>query len=246
MKVLAISDLHSNLPALRAVFREQRRKRTDLLVCLGDFVGYGAQPNQVLELYRGFRSRKLAIRGNHDRVCATAAPPLGFNSMAREAVLWTRSRLTPAGRRFLAALPEGPLIERDLALCHGSPGDEDEYLFTPEAAEGAFAASRAWVTLFGHTHLPAVFELSPDGRVQGMTLRDEAMLTLDRRHRYLINPGSVGQPRDRNSAASYAQIDLEKGTVRFRRVVYDIAAAQRAILGAGLPSLLAERLSGGY
>ncbi len=244
MKALVLSDIHANLPALTAVFRAVRRKRFDLLLCLGDIVGYGAQPNQVLDRLRAFRARKVMIRGNHDRVAA-GGDAAGFNHAARTAALWTRDRLTPRNRTFLRKLPAGPLVDGPVTLFHGTPGDEDDYLFTPRSATEAFASIGTRIALFGHTHLPCAFRQGDDLSIEGDLLDDERVLELDATGRYLLNPGSVGQPRDRNPAAAFGVLDLDRGVFRFRRVDYDVAAAQKAIVGAGLPQILADRLASG-
>lgn len=245
MKALVVSDIHSNLPALLAVFRATRRKRIDLLICLGDLVGYGAHPNQVLEEIRRHRARKLIVRGNHDRIASGAGGPEGFNQAARQAALWTRTRLTPGNRKFLARVPVGPLEVEGITLCHGSIVDEDEYLFSTGAAAQSFEAMRGDLGLFGHTHLPSIFRRSPQGEVTGV-MTAARLVRLDRKSRYLVNPGSVGQPRDRDPRAGYALLDLEKRTLAFRRIEYDVAAAQRAIRNAGLPDILADRLAAGF
>ena len=177
MKALLITDLHSNLPAVRAVFAAVQRKKITATLCLGDVVGYGAQPNQVLDLLRRRKGEKHFIRGNHDRAVSEAGDPLGFNHPAKEAVLWTRGRLTPANRRFLASIPEGPLRLGELALCHGSPRDEDEYIFSEAAARAAFDSCTEQVVLFGHTHLPTLFTLDAGGTLQGEVIRGEATVS---------------------------------------------------------------------
>ena len=140
MRVLVVSDLHANAEALRTVLSRVRRKKFDRIVCLGDFVGYGAEPNQVLDVMRTFKATKLYIRGNHDRFVASSEEGDGFNPAAREAAEWTRTRLSVPNRRFLEKLPLGP-IERDgFLLCHGSPEDEDEYVFNEVHA----AFGRSW------------------------------------------------------------------------------------------------------
>jgi predicted phosphodiesterase len=244
VKALVLSDVHSNLPALSAVFRSVRRKRLDMLICLGDLVGYGAQPNQVLDRLRAFKGSKLFVRGNHDRVAA-GADDGGFNHAARAAALWTRDRLTPRNRAFLRGLQPGPIVHGDLTVWHGMPEDEDDYLFTPRTASSAFASTSTWISLFGHTHLPSVYSKRGERRAETEIVQGERTIALDPDERYLLNPGSVGQPRDRNPLASFAILDLERRSFRFRRVEYDVAAAQRAILAAGLPEVLADRLASG-
>lgn len=244
MKALVISDLHSNLPALRAVFASVQRKKIAATICLGDVVGYGAQPNQVVELLRRRRGEKLFIRGNHDRAASLPGDPLGFNQPAKEAILWTRSRLTPANRTFIRSMPQGPTRFGEVLLCHGAPGDEDEYLFSEAAARAAFEASTEPLILFGHTHLPTVFRLDPRGKLHGEIIAGEATITLESGSRYLVNPGSVGQPRDRDTRAAFAILDGNR--ITFKRAKYPVDVAARTIRAAGLPSILADRLLAGF
>ncbi|HVR41224.1 MAG TPA: metallophosphoesterase family protein [Thermoanaerobaculia bacterium] len=246
MRALVISDLHSNAEALRAVLARVRRKKFDSVVCLGDFVGYGAQPNQVLDVMRKMRGAKIYIRGNHDRVAAGLDDAAGFNHAAKYAALWTREHLSPPNRRFLRDLPLGPLdAEEGVKLCHGAPHDEDEYVFNEYHAAQVLMMTDARVILYGHTHLPVVFSIDPHMRVRGFSVREEATVKLDPNCRYLINPGSVGQPRDRNPASSFAMFDSKKMTVQFFRAEYDYRKTQTSILKAGLPSILAQRLQYG-
>lgn len=245
MRALVLSDLHSNASALRAVLSRVRRKKFDEIVCLGDFVGYGAEPNQVLDLMRAARARKRYIRGNHDRVAAGFEDGEGFNPAAREAAIWTRSHLSGPNRNFLGKLPVGPIQSDGVMLCHGSPYDEDEYVFTEHHAAQIMNLYQAPVILYGHTHLPVIFSMDAQGLVWGSLVRGSAVHKLDPESRYLINPGSVGQPRDRNPQASFAILDTKKRTVQFFRVPYSIEKTQAAILRAGLPRILADRLSYG-
>jgi predicted phosphodiesterase len=244
MRALIVSDLHSNAEALRAVLSRVRRKRFDYVVCLGDFVGYGAQPNQVLDTMRTLRFSKVYIRGNHDRVAAGIDAADGFNPPAKHAALWTRDRLSAVNQRFLVKLATGPVTKGNVVVCHGSPHDEDEYVFNETHAWQVFAQQEGQFILYGHTHLPVVF--ATDGRgISGAAVRGEATFKLNPKLRYLINPGSVGQPRDRNPAASFALFDSVKLTVQFFRVPYDIAKTQDSIRKAGLPRILADRLATG-
>ena len=242
MRALVVSDLHSNAEALRAVLTRVRRKKFDTVICLGDFVGYGAQPNQVLDTMRTMRGRKLYIRGNHDRVASGLDDANGFNHAAKAAALWTRDHLSAPNRRFLSDLTVGPLLHRGVMLCHGSPYDEDEYLFNVHHAGQVLALFPAPFILFGHTHLPAVFSIDGDGNVKGFAVRGEATVKLGARERFLINPGSVGQPRDRDPSAACIIFDSDRRTVQFLRVAYDVEKTQSSILKAGLPGILAARL----
>lgn len=245
MRALVVSDLHSNAEALRAVMTRVRRKKFDHIICLGDFVGYGAQPNQVLDTMRTFRAPKLYIRGNHDRVAAGIDDGTGFNSAARHAALWTRDHLSVPNRRFLQELAVGPVLKDDVMVCHGSPHDEDEYVFNDYHASQVFSDYAAPFILYGHTHLPVVFSADERGRVRGAAIRGDAIIKLDPAMRHLINPGSVGQPRDRSPLSSFALIDTVKHTVQFFRVPYDVEKTQLAIVKAGLPRILADRLAYG-
>ncbi len=248
MRYLILSDVHANLEALRAVLAHAARKSRDAVLFLGDAVGYGGAPNQVLELLRGLKGRVVSVRGNHDRVTLDASQGVVFfNYHARRAVEWAAGVLTPANRAFLKRLPQGPLDLGDgVAICHGSPADEDEYLLTEMEALEGFRATRAFVTFFGHSHVPWVFELGTDGErlsLAGYPLRG-TRITVDLHpdRQYLINPGSVGQPRDRDPRASYAVYDSRLRRLSLYRVPYDVAGARRRIMAAGLPQVLADRL----
>ena len=243
MRALVVSDLHSNAEALRMVMNRVRRKKFDQVICLGDFVGYGAQPNQVLDTMRTIKGPKLYIRGNHDRVAAGLDQAEGFNTVAKTAAFWTRDHLSARNRHFLEKLPLGPLELEGVLICHGAPHDEDEYVFHEGHARDIFAASTAPFILYGHTHLPVIFSIDRMHRVHGVAVRDDVVVRLDREHRYLINPGSVGQPRDRNPAASFVIFDSKRLTVQFFRVPYDVAKTQASIIKAGLPAILAQRLA---
>lgn len=245
MRALVVSDLHSNMEALRAVMQRVRRKKFDTVICLGDFVGYGAQPNQVLDLMRTMKARKLYIRGNHDRVVAGLDDAAGFNQAAKAAALWTRDHLSKPNRRFLQDLTLGPLSVNGVMLCHGSPYDEDEYVFNVHHAAQVLSLFGVPFILFGHTHLPAVFSIDRHHNVKGFAVRDDRTVKLEPGLRYLINPGSVGQPRDRNADAACIIFDSDKRTAQFLRVEYDVPKAQAAILKAGLPDILAARLQYG-
>jgi predicted phosphodiesterase len=245
MRALIVSDLHSNAEALRAVFKRTQRKKFDHVFCLGDFVGYGPNPNFVLDTMRTLRTKKVFIRGNHDRVASGLDDAEGFNQAAKVSALWTREQLSPLNRRFLRDLPIGPVVHRDVMLCHGSPYDEDEYVFNVHHAAQVLALYETPFIVFGHTHLPAVFSIDADRNVSGFAVRTDTTVKLDAHKRYLINPGSVGQPRDRNPQASCIILDTTKHTVQFFRTDYDIAKTQTMIRKAGLPEILASRLQYG-
>ncbi|HJW93822.1 MAG TPA: metallophosphoesterase family protein [Thermoanaerobaculia bacterium] len=244
VRALVVSDLHANAEALRAVFARVRRKKFDHIICLGDFVGYGAQPNQVLDSMRTFKgAKKVYIRGNHDRVAAGLDDADGFNAAAKHAAIWTREHLSPPNRRFLRDLVHGPVLRDNVQLCHGSPHDEDEYVFNGHHAAAVFSQTEARFILYGHTHMPVIFALDDNGYVEGAAIRGDATLRLSPSYRYLMNPGSVGQPRDRNPEASFAIFDSKALTVQYFRVPYDVKKTQATIVNAGLPRILADRLS---
>ena len=246
MRYLILSDMHANWDAFEAVLRRARRKRFDAVLVLGDLVGYGAAPNQVVEAVRDLGPRLHTVRGNHDKVVAGIDTGANFNQTALAAAQWTSQRLTPANLRYVRDLPKGPIrIEDGLAICHGSPLDEDTYVFSDVDAWEIFSGTTTPVTFFGHTHIPSLFWL--EGRMLGVkALRGTTgRIVLEPEGRYLINPGSIGQPRDRDPRASYMTYDSERRVVRWYRITYPIGEAQRRIRKAGLPNNLADRLAFG-
>ncbi len=247
MRYLILSDIHANLEALEAVLHHVRRKRYDRVLFLGDVVGYGASPNQVLAWLRSLGPGSSQVRGNHDRVCAGLDSGEYFNRYARQASRWTNERLEPRNLELLQGLPEGPLeLSPSLAMCHGSPVDEDTYIFSSYDAQVALSAVSQQVVLFGHTHVPSMFILrrTPAGLTLRARLLSGRKLTvdLDPAERYLVNPGSVGQPRDRDPRASYAIYDEDQHRVHLYRVPYKVDAARHRIIQAGLPPVLGDRL----
>jgi predicted phosphodiesterase len=246
MRYLILSDMHGNWDAFEVVLRHARRKRFDAALVLGDLVGYGAAPNQVVEAVRDLAPRIFVVRGNHDKVVAGIDRGENFNPSALQAAQWTARRLTPANLRYVRELPQGPvMVEREVAICHGSPLDEDTYVFSDLDAFEIFSSHEVPVTFFGHTHIPSIFSL--EGREIGVqALRGSSgRLELHREGRYLVNPGSIGQPRDRDPRASYMTYDSERRIVRWRRLPYPIREAQTRIRKAGLPGMLADRLAVG-
>jgi predicted phosphodiesterase len=244
VRYLILSDMHANWHAFEAVLRRARRKRIDAVLVLGDLVGYGAAPNQVVEAVRKLGPRLFTVRGNHDKVVSGIDTGANFNQTALTAAQWTTTRLTPANLRYVRDLPQGPIqIEPGLAICHGSPLDEDTYVFSDVDAWEIFSNFQMSVTFFGHTHIPSLFSL--EGRMLGVrALRGRTgTVYLQPGGRYLVNPGSIGQPRDRDPRASYMTYDSERRIVRWHRVEYPIEEAQRRIRKAGLPGSLADRLA---
>jgi predicted phosphodiesterase len=243
MRYLILSDIHSNREALCAVLAHVRRKRWDKAVVLGDIVGYGANPNQAVEMVRSLRPL-AAIRGNHDKVCSGIENGEMFNRVALQAALWTRNRLTPSNLRWLYNLPEGPaIVDGTFAVAHGTPIDEDAYIFGEIEALNVFRQTTFPLCFFGHSHFPVIFGLSPDAIQTVITEAPAFRFRLEPGVRYLVNPGSIGQPRDGNPMASFGMFDSSTRTVTVYRVPYRIDRAQEKILDAGLPRPLADRLA---
>jgi diadenosine tetraphosphatase ApaH/serine/threonine PP2A family protein phosphatase len=241
MKYLILSDVHANLEALDATLAAAGGY--DHALILGDLVGYGANPNEVIDRIRSLAPATL-IRGNHDKVAAGLETVDSFNHLARQAIQWTAATLSPERRDWLAALPAGPTaIDNMIEICHGAPFDEDVYIFDDLDVRRALKAMQRPLCLFGHTHVPAVFRLDTDLHAIGPPRGDRFRLTLDDKVSYLVNCGAVGQPRDGDPRAAFGLLDTEAGALTVIRVPYDVAAAQRKITAAGLPEVLAQRLA---
>jgi diadenosine tetraphosphatase ApaH/serine/threonine PP2A family protein phosphatase len=244
MKYLVISDIHANLEAFDAVLAAAGPY--DRVLVLGDLVGYGADPNLIIDRIRGLAGATV-IRGNHDKVGAGLEDVEGFNYLARHAIAWTADALTPDNKAWLAALPAGPvLVEPLVEICHGAPFDEDCYIFDDLDATRALRTARGPLCLFGHTHVPAGYRLAGDelhmiGPPRGSRYR----IPLDRGVKYLVNCGAVGQPRDGDPQAAFGLLDTADRTLTIARVPYDVATAQAKIIAAGLPEVLAQRLAVG-
>ena len=245
MRTLILSDLHSNLEAIQAVLTSARPQAFDATVVLGDLVGYGASPAEVIETVREMDPIAL-VRGNHDKVVAGIDNGEGFNPVALEAARINRGLLQPGQREFLTAMPRGPLpVGGSFWIAHGSPVDEDEYLVDERQAAAIFEQADFPICFFGHTHVAGAFILE-EGRVERLLPRGaQAALPLRPGARYLINPGSVGQPRDEDPRASYAIYDEAAGEILFRRADYPIPSVQERMRRLGLPAVLAERLAWG-
>ncbi len=245
MKYLILSDIHSNKEALSAVMSFVRRKPWDRAVFLGDLVGYGANPNQAVDMVRKLRPL-VAIRGNHDKVCSGIEDGELFNRIALEAAMWTRRKLTRTNLQWLRSLPEGPAVVDDaFAISHGTPIDEDAYIFGEIEALNVFRQTDFPICFFGHSHFPVIFALSPDAITTILTVAPAFKFKLQEGVRYLINPGSVGQPRDGNPLTSFAMYDSDTRIVTIYRLPYQVRATQDKILKAGLPRPLADRLAVG-
>lgn len=270
MRALILSDIHANIDALDAVL--DAAPDHDVVWNLGDVVGYNAAPQAVIERVREIGSPwQVFVRGNHDRACAGLSRAEHFNSVAFRAVQWTQGQLDPGSLQWLKEMPRGPVYchaesgapippdsakqndspnrASQVACVHGSLLDEDEYLLSTEDAEGQLAQARTQITFFGHTHVQGGFAANAAGEwfplqpVYSDGVAAESYdLDLRSAATYLINPGAVGQPRDRDWRAAFALYDDEAARVTFFRVPYDVRLAQMRIQRAGLPEMLGSRL----
>jgi predicted phosphodiesterase len=246
MRVLVLSDIHANSTALDAALAAAEG-RWERAVCLGDLVGYGPDPNQVID--RIVALDAAVIRGNHDKAAVRDPSAEDLNPMAMAAAKWTQQHLSPANREFIERLSAGPLRAGELTLVHGSYQDEDEYVFSPAQALGGLVESPTNVTFFGHTHMQGGFSYRDDD-LQVIQLKVPAgagfaALRVEPGTRYLLNPGSIGQPRDGDPRAAFAIADREHGVIEFWRVPYDVVAVQRRMVDADLPAPLVTRIAFG-
>ncbi len=240
MRCAIISDIHSNIEALSAVFEDIDRQAVEQVLCLGDIVGYGASPNECVALVRERCS--TTVIGNHDHAAIGRTSVELFNPYARRAAEWTRERMTSDVAAWLGELPFTAVVE-GVRLAHATPMDPEEwrYVLNPIEAAAELLAVDENACVIGHSHLPGVYERHGETS----RLRGFGTLPLDGAGRYLINVGSVGQPRDGNPSSAYAILDTAERSVELRRVPYDIATAQERIIEAGLPRILADRLERG-
>ncbi len=239
MRTAIVSDIHANLVGLRALLDSVDKLDVERILCLGDIVGYNPWPNECIRI---IRERSIpCVMGNHDRVAAGLEEPDYFNAMAREAILWTRRNLTDEHRDYLSKLPARLTLDDTTILVHGSPRDPDEYVLMTRTAHENMTYMReqfdASICFFGHTHVSGIFDQSDDEKPSGDT-----KVFLRRDDPYLINPGSVGQPRDGDPRSSFLIYDTDEGAVGFHHVSYDIDAVNEAIVRAGLPPYLGRRL----
>jgi predicted phosphodiesterase len=250
LRILLLSDIHANLEAMEACLAAA--PAFDLVANLGDIVGYGASPNEVIDRVRTLGN--TFVRGNHDKAATGLLELNDFNPMAAAAAIWTRDQLTPEHFEWLHALPQGPLPLADfphVQLVHGSPGDEDAYVVSIGDALVPLISVETPITFFGHTHLQGGFFANgssadgfrPEYRTVGQP--ESVSLQLKTSTRYMINPGSVGQPRDGDWRAAFALFDTDSQVVHFHRTPYNLKAAQDRIFAASLPARLATRLAAG-
>jgi len=241
MRYLVITDIHANIEALDACLAHAGAQGYDRIVVLGDIVGYGPDPNAVIERMLGL-SPIAIVRGNHDKIAFGIEQAEGFNVVARVAAQWTLNALRPEHREWLVNLPQGPTVVDDaMEICHGSPLDEDEYIFDEVDARRAIDASRQRLCLFGHTHVAMAFRLAK--RAIGLVTVPAEGLAMEAESKYLVNPGSVGQPRDSDPRAAYVIFDAAAGRIEMHRVEYPVAATQAKMADAGLPEPLIRRLA---
>ena len=239
MRYLVLSDIHSNMEALQASLRKAREAGFDQVLCCGDIVGYGPDPAEVMDALEDLKT--VSIRGNHDRVVAGLDEPTHFNVAARRAVEWTRQHLPESYRQRLAELKTGPLeITEKARIVHGSAQDEDEYVVSQHDAVINLAFFNPAITFFGHTHEPGVF--TTGSRWLPPYQREGAAYHLPSEN-VLVNPGSIGQPRDGDPRASFLIWDDTESLLEFYRVEYPVATTQARMRDAQLPELLINRLA---
>ncbi len=243
MRYLIVSDIHGNWEALEAVLAGAKGAY-DRVVCLGDVVGYGPDPNRIVEWVR--ENSVATIRGNHDRASVGLEDLEWFNPVARAAALWTQNELTAENRDWVRNLPKGPVQIDSFQIVHGSPLDEDGYVVNATEASFVFPYVSCELTFFGHSHLQGGFMWTRQ-RVRSLqkpkVIFGFELLELEKDAQYLVNPGSVGQPRDLDPRAAFVIYDGGLRCVKYHREPYDIAKTQAKIRSVGLPDLLADRLA---
>jgi len=245
MRYLIFSDIHGNLEAFDVLLRFAAKKKIDHYVCLGDLVGYGASPNEIIRKIRTLKPLWV-VRGNHDKAVSGQESIETFNPIAAAAIRWTQKTVTKSHAEFLNKIPRGPRsVDGLFTICHGALFDEDYYIFGEFDADEAFDYMPTPLCFFGHTHFPFLYARKGEHVTGEYMDGGETERKLEKGVAYLINPGSVGQPRDRNPQAAFAIFDSDRQTIRFYRAPYDIAAAQKKIHKAELPPALAERLAVG-
>jgi predicted phosphodiesterase len=243
MRYLILTDIHANLEGLTTCLIDARERGYDETLVLGDIVGYGPDPNAVIEVIRDLKPKAI-VRGNHDKVALGMNQAEGFHAAARAAAHWMLESLTDQNREWLVALPMGPtIVDGEIEICHGAPFDEDAYIFDELDARHAFESATAPVCFYGHTHFAVVFRMVKDLLEIVSPPDGDTALTIDPQSRYLVNPGSVGQPRDGDPRAAYAIYDTETKRLDLIRLPYPLEITQEKMLKVGLPDPLARRLA---
>lgn len=247
MRYFILSDIHSNIEALQACIQRAKEAGYDSVLCCGDLVGYGPSPVEAIDGIRSLNA--ITIRGNHDRVAAGLDEATQFNPHARRAVYWTRSVLPDSYREYLANLPIGPLdITEQAQLVHGAVTDEDDYIFTEADADENFLLTDKQITFFGHSHFPVVYCSEAKGSsflATSYEFDEFIAVKIEAGRQLFVNPGSVGQPRDGDSRASFAIWDEDRERLEFYRVEYDLELTQNKMREVQLPVYLIDRLAHG-
>src|SRR5271170_6730389 len=239
MRYAIIADIHANLEAFQVVLADIKTQKVQQIVCLGDVVGYNANPKECLDMVRAMNIP--VVKGNHDEYCSSEDHLEGFNPHAAEAVVWTRNQLTIEDRRWLRDLKYSRMVD-NFTIVHATLDAPQRwgYVFDKLAAAASFTYQNTPVCFFGHTHVPVAF--IRDSQIRGGTY---SKFKVEPGRKYFLNVGAVGQPRDNNPKAAYVVYDMNEGSIELRRLAYDIPAAQKKIIDAGLPPRLAERLAVG-
>ena len=244
MKYLIFSDIHSNLEAFEALMGSTPVKEADKYLFLGDLVGYGANPNKTIDEFKEL-TNIYSIRGNHDKVIANLESSSLFNPVAAFSAEWSKLQISEDNEEYLKQLKKGPeVVDHFITICHGSTFDEDYYVFSMFEAVESFKFMETSIGFFGHTHFPVIYLLRNE-KIDIVPLTQETKIKLDPNTRYLVNPGSIGQPRDKNPNPSFIIFDSNKKELHFKRFKYNIKETQRKIREAGLPEILASRLESG-
>jgi predicted phosphodiesterase len=242
MRILILSDIHANLTALETVLADAGE--IDAAWCLGDLVGYGPDPNECIALVSTLPGL-VCVLGNHDAATLERIDASTFNPEAQQAIQWTQTTLTPGSQTFLQGLPEKMEVD-GVTLAHGSPRQPVwEYLLDPHNATRSFAHFQTPFCFVGHTHLPVIYHLGDKQRMARMYLPEAEQRAL-LAPRAILNPGSVGQPRDRDPRAAYAIYDSEELSWHYHRIAYRVSEVQERMRAAGLPDRHIQRLSGGW
>lgn len=237
MRYGIFSDIHSNLEAFKAVTKALRHGKVDKYLCGGDVVGYGANPKEAIENVKAIA--EVTVAGNHDWACVDLFSTTYFNPVAYEAIIWTRDNLDDLGRYFLQSL-KLVFKNEDLTLVHGTlvNPNEFDYLIDIDTASGTFGLLETKLCFVGHSHAPGIF-VREDNNILYL---EESLIEIKDANKYIVNVGSVGQPRDGDPRAAYCVYDTETKLVEIKRVEYDVETARKKIVNSGLPKFLGERL----
>lgn len=245
MRLLIISDIHANLTALQAVLEDAGNQAWEQIWCLGDVVGYGPDPNECVALLQSFPNH-ISLSGNHDWAVLNRLDINNFNVEARQAIHWTQAQLTPESHAYLDSLPSLVVVPPHFTLAHASPRQPVwEYILDANVAAANLPHFETPICLVGHTHTPVIYAYMDDQVMTRTPLYDQP-ISLNIAERLIINPGSVGQPRDGDPRAAYALLDLEEMTWEHRRIAYDVAATQARMRQYDLPPRLIARLAYGW